>query len=125
MSLVKRISDLIIEILIAVILVTAFVVYLFMVPKEKRLSGRWLPLILNTAIVFGFLISWFRPEWKRAKFWTLLGLLLVCHSAVYILLLTRIGHFPLIVYVAVNAAELVFFSQILGKLAAWNPVKSR
>jgi hypothetical protein len=116
MSFLKRIRELIIETLIAVILVTAFVVYLFMVPKENRPNGIWMPLVLNTAIVFGFLISWFRHAWKSAQYWAVLVVLLVCHSAVYISVLHRIGHLPLIIYVAANSAELVLFSWILWKL---------
>jgi uncharacterized membrane protein HdeD (DUF308 family) len=115
MSFLKRIRDLIIEILIAVILVTALVVYFFMVPKESRPNSAWVALAVNTAIVFGFLISWFRPSWKSAQYWVVLGLLMLCHSAVYIFTLHRVAHFPLIYYVATNSVELVLFSRILSK----------
>ena len=115
MSFLKRIRDLAIETLIAVILTTAFVTYLFMVPRENRLNGMWIPLVLNTAIVFGFLISWFRHAWKNAQYWTVLAVLLVCHSAVYIFVLPRIGHFPLIIYVVANSAALLLFPQIHWK----------
>jgi hypothetical protein len=115
MSFLKRIRDLAVETLIAVILTAAFVTYLFMVPTENRPNGMWIPLVLNTAIVFGFLISWFRHAWKNAQYWTVLAVLLVCHSAVYIFVLPRIGHFPLVIYVVANSAELVLFSQILWK----------
>ncbi len=116
MSFLKRIRDLIIETLIAVILVAAFVVYLFMVPKENRANGMWVPLVLNTAIVFGFLISWFRHAWKSSQYWAVLLVLLLCHSAVYVFALRRIGYFPLIIYVMADSAELVLFSRILWKL---------
>lgn len=115
MSFPKRIRDLAIETLIAVILTTAFVTYLFMVPRENRPNGLWMPLVLNTAIVFGFLISWFRHAWKNVQFWTVLAVMLICHSAVYIFVLRRIENFPLIIYVVANSAELVLFSRILWK----------
>ena len=38
--------------------------------------------------------------------------------------LPELDIFPLIVYVAVNAAELVFFSQILGKLGCFFGIQS-
>ena len=120
MSFLKRARDLIIETLIAIILVTAFVVYLFMVPKESRPNSGWVALAVNTAIVFGFLISWFRYAWKSVQYWIGLGVLLFCHSAVYILALRRVGHFPLIFYVATNSVELVLFSRILWKLSGGN-----
>src|SRR6266852_568930 len=113
MSFLKRTRDLIIETLIAVILVTAFVVYLFIVPKENRPNSVWVALSVNTVIVFGFLISWFRNAWKSTQYWAVLGVLLLCHSAIYIFALHRVGHFPLIFYVVTNSAELVLFSRIL------------
>jgi hypothetical protein len=118
MSLRKRIRDLVIETLIAVILVTAYVVYLFKVPKGSRLNWGWAPLAVNTLIVFGFLISWFRYAWKTTRYWAILGMLLLCHCAAYIFALQRVGRFPLIFYVVVNSAELVLFSRILWKFSA-------
>ena len=118
MSLRKRIRDLIIETLIAVILVTAYVVYLFHSSQgEQAKLGGWAPLAVNTLIVFGFLISWFRYAWKATRYWAMLGMLLLCHCAAYIFALQRVGRFPLIFYVVVNSAELVLFSRILWKFS--------
>jgi len=115
MSILKRTRDLIIEAVIAVILVTAFIVYLLLVPKDNRLNLGWVALAVNTAIVFGFLISWFRQAWKTARYWVVLGMLLLCHSAAYIDALHRVGHLPLIFYLLMNSAELALFSRILWK----------
>jgi hypothetical protein len=117
MSFLKRIRDLIIETLIAVILVTAFVVYLFMVPKGSRPNWGWAALAVNTIIVFGFLISSFRHAWMTAQYWVVLGMLLLCHSAAYTYALHRVGHLPLIFYVLMNSAELALFSRILWKFS--------
>ena|ERR1700682_1093819 len=116
MTLLTRLRDLILNMLVAAILVTAFVVYLFTVPEERRLNGMWIPLVLNTAIVFGFLISWFRYAWRNVRYWTVLALLIIFHVAAYVFALRRVGHLPSIAYVAANAAELAVFSQILWKL---------
>ena len=117
MSLRKRIRDLIIEILIAVILVTAYVVYLFNSSQGEQAKLGWAPLAVNTLIVFGFLVSWFRYAWKTTRYWAILGTLLLCHCAAYIFALQRVGRFPLIFYVVVNSAELVLFSRILWKFS--------
>jgi hypothetical protein len=117
MNLLRRTRDLIIETLVAVILVTAFVVYLFIVPKENRPNSAWVALTINTAIVFGFLISWFRYAWSSPRYWTMLGALLFCHSAIYIFALHRAGQLPLLFYVASNSAELVLFSRILWRFS--------
>jgi len=117
MSVRKRIRDLIFETLIAIILVTALVVYLFMVPNEGRPNWGLASLAVNTLIVFGFLISWFRYAGRTTRYWATLGMLLLCHSAAYIFVLQRAGRFPLIFYVVMNSVELVLFSRILSKFS--------
>jgi hypothetical protein len=115
MSFLKRTRDLVIETLVAVVLVTAFVAYLFMAPKGSRPNWDWVAFAVNTMVVFGFLISWFRHAWKTAQYWVVLGMLLLCHSAACVFALLPVGHLPLIFYVVMNSAELALFSRIL-----WN-----
>src|SRR5271165_228266 len=115
MSFLKRVRDLAVETLIAVILVTAFVIYLFKFPRESRPNWGLVAFIVNTAIVFGFLASWFRHSWKNVEYWGVLAVLLLCHIAVYVFVLRRIEHLPLIFYALTNLAELALFSQILQK----------
>jgi hypothetical protein len=117
MNVLKRTKDLIIETLVAVVFATVLVVYFFVVPKESRPNSVWVVLAVNTAIVFGFLISWFRFAWKSARYWAVLAVLLFCHSAIYIFALRRVGHFPLLSYVVTDSAELVLFSRILWELS--------
>ena len=116
MSFREKARDLAIETLIAVVLVTAYVIYLFKVPRDRRPDSWTIALAVNTAIVFGFLLSWFRRKWKIAQFWIALGLLLFCHLAVFIFLLRRAGHIPLATYLLTNTIELAIFSRILWKL---------
>jgi hypothetical protein len=116
MGLAKRIRNIAIETSIAVVLVTAFVVYLF-----KSHSGgnrNWTPIVQigNTAIVFGFLIPWFRHAWGRAIFWAALGALLMGHAAMYVFVIGPIRRLPLASYALLNVIELVIFTVILGKL---------
>ena len=53
-------------------------------------------------------------------FWTALVVLLLGHTAAYILVLSRIHDFPLAYYVVLNSIELVLFTAILRKLVTRN-----
>lgn len=118
MGLAKRIRDIVIETSLAVVLVAAFMVYLF-----KSHSGgnrNWTPIVQigNTVIVFGFLIPWFRHAWGSIVFWAALGTLLMGHAAMYVLVIGPIRQVPLSFYALLNVIELVLFTGILGKLFA-------
>ena len=116
MRFLKKALDLSLATLIAVVLVTAYVVYLFNVPRDRRPDSRLIALAVNTTIVFGFLLSWLRHQWKSSRFWVVLGLLFFCHIALFAILLRRIEHVPLATYVLTNSVELAIFSGILWKL---------
>jgi hypothetical protein len=116
MSSMKRIRDLAIETLIAIILVSAYVAYLFLRPKESRLDCQLISQAVNTAIVFGFVIAWFRHAWKSFLFLAVVAIFLLGHLAAYKLLTGHSQHWPLTYYVLLNAIELALFSQILNKL---------
>ena len=115
MSSGKRARDLLVEILIGIILVTAFVAYLFTLPKGITLNWRHIALALNTLVVFGFLISWFRDVWKCLAFWATITALLLVHTAIYLFVLGRIEGWPLAYYVVLNPIELAIFAPILRK----------
>jgi hypothetical protein len=124
MSRAGRIKNLAIETLVAAALVTGFVVYLFKSQGGgQRAAGsgqrdwKWFVQIGNTAIVFGYIISWFRHAWKRLSFWTVVGALLLIHGAAYVLILRRIQHLGLVYYALFDALELVIFTRILSALA--------
>jgi hypothetical protein len=118
MSYVKRMRDIALETLIAVALVGGFVAYLFSTPKGHDIS--LLPLIgaANTAIVFGYLLSWFRASLKRARFWAAVGVFLLGHLVAYYFLLFQAVRIPLAVYGLIDVCELVAFSQLLRKVLA-------
>ena len=111
----KRVRDIFMEIVIAVALVTWGIIY---VASHPRGSLNWdrIAVAGNTVVVFGFLISWFRQEWKRLAFWTALVVLLLGHTAIYILVLSRVHDFPLAYYVLFNLMEMAMFTGILRKL---------
>ena len=112
----QRARDLTIEVLIAVVLVTAYVIYLFRFPERLRPdSWKTIGLFVNTIVVFGFLVSWFKHQWKNTQFWLVLGLLLFCHMALFVFFIRLIEHVPLATYVLTNSIELAVFSRILSK----------
>jgi hypothetical protein len=116
MSRSSRIRDLAIETLIAVTVVTGFVVYLFESHSGKQRDWTSFVQIGNTAIVFGFLISWFRHAWRRLSFWTVIGALLFVHVAVYVFVFRHIQHLGLVYYALFDVLEIVVFTRILVNL---------
>ena len=112
----KRLRDILIEVLIASSLVGGMVAYVSYHPNTG-LPWPWIALVGNTAIVFGSLIAWFRYAWKTPVFWLCLMVLLLGHSAAYILVLSRIHDFPLVWYVLLNSGELVVLAPIVEKSA--------
>lgn len=111
----KRARDIVAELFIGTVLVTAFVVYLFVLPKGSSLNWRFIALVLNTAVVFGFLISWFRDFLPSTAFWAGIALLLLAHFALYLFFLSRVENWPLSYYVVLNPVELALFVPILRR----------
>ena len=115
----KRLRDIFLEVVIAVVLVTGIVVYAATHPRDN-LNWGLIALAGNTLVIFGFLISWFRAAWRRPVFWAVLAVLLLGHTAAYVLFLTRVPDFPLGYYIVLNSMELVLFTAILEKLVTTN-----
>jgi hypothetical protein len=115
----KRVRDIFLEVVIAVSLVTGGIIYVASHPRDSLNWGR-IALAGNTVVVFGFLISWFRQEWKRLVFWVAMVVLLLGHTAIYILVLSHVHDFPLAYYVVLNSMELALFTVILRKLLMGN-----
>jgi hypothetical protein len=118
MSYAKRVREIVIETLIGVVLVSAFVAYLFVSPtKGQNINWRLVAIIVNTLIVFGFLVSWFRHTWRNAFFWAAFTILLLGHLAIYAIILGRIQHLPFVYYAVLNVIELAVFTRILRRLS--------
>ncbi len=111
----KRVRDIMLEVVVAVALVTGGIVY---VASHPRSSLNWagVALLANTVVVFGYLISWFRAEWRRLVFWAMLVVLLLGHVLIYIFVVSRISQLPLAYYLVLTTMELALFQLILRKL---------
>jgi hypothetical protein len=116
----RRVKDPSVEVVIAVALVTAFVAYLFLLPKRTKLDFRPIALILNTVTVFGFLISWFRYAWRRFAFWSTFAVLILLYIGAYLFVLSRIQDWPLSYYILLNPIEMVLFALILRRMVSRN-----
>ena len=116
MSTRKRVRDIAIEILIATVLVAAFVAYLLTSPKGTTTDWRPIGVVINTLVVFGFLISWFRDTSKNIRFWAILAILLFGHVAAYIILFRHVHQLPASNYAVFDLLELGLFSFVLNKL---------
>ena len=113
----KRIRDLLIEIAIAVVLVTAYVAYLM--KYNPRGGYNWTPITqaMNTAIVFGYVIWWCRFAWRTFQFWVAIGGLLLVHAALYIFVIGYTRHLPLSIYSLLDVVEITLFMRLLTKLS--------
>lgn len=116
MGNIGRIRDLLLETLLAAVLVGAFVAFLFAHPKGVIWDWRRITQTLNTIVVFGFLISWFRNLWGSALFWASLAALFVGHIGIYALIFNHAQRLPLAVYGVLNLIELTFFAALLNRL---------
>ena len=90
--------------------------YLFTLPKGAALNWQRIALVLNTLVVFGFLVSWFRDALRSLSFWATLSMLLLGHMAAYLLLLDHTEGWPLAYYLVLNPMELAIFTPILKKI---------
>jgi hypothetical protein len=117
MTVLTRIRDLALETAIAVILVGGFVAYLWTHPGAE-LDWKRLALLFNTAMVFGFVIWWFRDAWAGLVFWTAVLVLLVIHLTVYSYALRRIDTLPLTYYAFFNAAEWAVIVPLMRRLTS-------
>src|ERR1700737_3300277 len=110
----KRIRDLSIETAIAVILVTIFVLYVFHLPKDATLPWGWIKLVVNTTIVFGFLVAWFQKFRRNYAFWIAITILLLFHLLVLGFFARPNQALPAGYYaLLINPIELVIFTIIL------------
>jgi hypothetical protein len=121
MNLSKRIRDLIIEIVVATTLIAGVVIYGFSLPPGTRVDARPFALVGNTAVVFGFVIYWFRGGVKKLAFWVATLGFLAVHVALYYFVVARIQPFPTLYYVPLDMLELAFILPLMPRLTGVQP----
>jgi hypothetical protein len=90
----RRLLDFLIYLLIGAALSLAIVAYAY---ETDPLPGnqdilRWGGLLLNTLLLFGFVIKQSRPFWHAWAFWVILASMLVLHVLVFCVILQRTQH---------------------------------
>lgn len=116
-ALKKRTRDLLLETVVAVVLVSAYVAYVLQRPTDAP-PPPWglISLIANTLVVFGFLLTWFRGSWRNYVFWVAVAALFLAHILT-LLFLIRSHVLPTGVYaLVINPVELLIFGKILKRI---------
>jgi hypothetical protein len=114
----KRMRDLLIEIVVAIVVVTAFVAYLLKLPPGTRANLQPVAFALNTATVFGLVFWWFRRLLKRPAFWVVIAILLAIQVGIYYFVISRISELPGVSYVLLDTVEWAFCFLVLSKLGS-------
>src|SRR3954468_5057204 len=84
----RRIRDLAIYLLIAIAVAVAIVWYAYKSDGTGNESiSRWGGLIVNTAILYGYVLKESRPFWHAWGFWLALIAVLSLHTIVFIVIL--------------------------------------
>lgn len=104
-STLMRWRDLLIYIIIALAVAAALYLYAVDAPLSWFIESVWVGFLLNTAVVFGFVIKRCRRYLRIQRFWwATLGLLAI-HLVVYVSCLRQTDRFPLLWYVILNPVE--------------------
>lgn len=117
MSVSKRFLDLAIYVAIAVGWLGVLILYWLFVPASSRVAPRWMGLFFFTALTFGYPIRWYYRRRKRRtwQFWKILVMLLLAHLACFIIVLSLVESWPLILFAIIMPIEWHFILPILEK----------
>ena len=82
-----------------------------------QLPLRWIGLVLQTAVTFGYPVAGLRPLWRRRGLWVALGVMLAAHVVVFIAVLRCVRQWPLIYFVPVSYVEYAAILRVIDRLA--------
>lgn len=115
-SALKRVLEIVVEVLIGVALVAAVLLYAEIGPFPWMPSVRWWGLAGITGLLFGGAVKRYRHEWRERSFWLHLTWLLVLHVAAWSILLAKVGDWGLLWFVLPAVAEASLLVLVLHKL---------
>jgi hypothetical protein len=105
-----RAPDFAIYIAVAISLVAGLVWYSSVSgPNGADLFGRWGGLVVNTAVLFAYMIKDGRREWHLRPFWVLTVSLLVAHIAAFTFILLYTPVWKVIWFLAMYPIEVPLF----------------
>jgi hypothetical protein len=73
-------------------------------------SQGWGGLTLNTAILYGFFISWSKRVWRAWGFWLSTVSVLMLHLLVFIVILRQVDHWGALCFLPMYPVEIAVLS---------------
>lgn len=103
----RRIRDLTLYLLIAIAVAVAIVWYAYTSDGTGSESiSRWGGLIVNTAILYGYVLKESRSFWHAWGFWLALISVLSLHTLVFILILQHVVHWSVLWFLFMYPIEI-------------------
>jgi hypothetical protein len=103
----RRIRDLALYLLIAIVVAVTMAWYAYNSDGMGNESiSRWGGLIVNTAILYGYVLKESRPFWHAWGFWLALIAVLVLHTVVFIFTLQHVEHWSVLWFLFMYPIEI-------------------
>lgn len=120
---VKRTLEIALEIAVGVSVVAGVYFWATHMPGREP-PVKWIALGLNTAVLFGYPLYWFRATRKGARFWACWAGFLLLHLGVFIPVLRQSVRWPLVLFVVTTVVEFLLIDTVLLKALDKPPAKS-
>ncbi len=106
----SRLRDLLVYLVIALVIGLGIVWYAYSgPPRDSNVIARWGGLIVNTAILFGYMINDSRRSWHAPTFWVLAVSMLIVHLAAFSFILVRAEEWKVIWFLVMYPIEIPVF----------------
>jgi len=103
----RRIRDFAVYLLIALLIALGLVWYAYNSDGTKNdLIARWGGLIVNTVILYGYVVKEGRPFWHAWGFWLAIILVLSLHVLVFSVIFQRVEHWSVIWFLFMYPVEI-------------------
>lgn len=84
---------------------------------EYDIDSKWMGLLFETCMVFGFVIAEQRQFWNRAQFWIVLLVLFAIHVLIAVPILQRISNLKAVWVGTAFAVEAAIYTVLLESAA--------
>jgi len=98
-------------------LVVAYGIHSARTGGTGQLPLRWIGLIGQTALTFGYPVAGLRPLWRRPWLWMAIGVMLAVHTAIFVAVLQHVRQWPLIYFVPISYIEYLGILAVIDRLA--------
>jgi hypothetical protein len=115
----RRLIDFVLYITIGLALVAFAAIYAIHAVRtggKGELPLKWIGLVGETAVLFGYVGRAMRPYWRNGRFWAGFLGFFAAHSVVYIIVLLRTEQFPLLWFVFIGYLEWAALAYLLHLL---------